>query len=406
MGRPSWTHPHTRAESPVMRFLSLLCLIGCRDKDAPPFGAADSGDQSDSGDGGTSIDEPEETTTTWPGGADWVAGAGAPFGWTATDYDDARWLPTTSPGMGACDRQFDPFLLKRAMEWWEVEGSQSMWSDGEEQAVALRRTFSIPDDVEMWDARITVLADDDFRLWVNGQLAATERDRLAGPDTQVDVTTLLVPGQNVIALQAEDTSPDGCRGVWLNAGMRYGVPDPKKEIPTDGPPSLSIVPDEDWRVYAPDALVWLEGWWSPEHEGPAWTKAAIAAPNGCGTSLNAAVGGTLEWWQDPATVAMWSADDSGEAWFWTEIDIDPKDQVSVAQLTVQADDDYELWVNGDNLVTDDDLLPGELATFDLTARLWPGANQVAIRAEDIDPSCRQVLVSVGVRTTPGISDGG
>jgi hypothetical protein len=377
----------------------LVFLAACAGKGDPDFGDADTAP----GDGGgEDTGDPAVTTTTWAGGTDWIAGAGAPLGWTEPAFDDQGWEAATSPSLGACDRQFDPFLLDRALEWWEVEGTQSVWSGADEQAVALRRTFSIPDDVEVWDARLTVLADDDFRLWVNGALVATERDQQGGPDTQLDLSALLTAGSNTLALQVEDRDPDGCRAVWVSAGLRYGVPNEKKEIPTEGPASLLLASDADWTVYAPPALAWLEGWWSPEHEGPAWTEAAVAAPTDCGVALAEAVGGSLGWWQDPATIPLWAAGDPQEAWLFTELTVDPEAVVVEARLSLLADDDHALYLNGDALEIDEDLLPGSLRDYDLTERLRPGANQLAIRAEDVDPACRAVLVSAGMRTKPGL----
>ena len=126
---------------------------------------------------------------------------------------DATWLAKNSvPGVGwnttfAFDTGADggwraaqnnaspPCGINGCMIWWDGQFSAT----GE---VWLRRTFVL--DGPIVSAFIQGGADDDATIWVNGTIIYDVFDGLAGSFGPIDIAPFLVPGNNLIAVFADD----------------------------------------------------------------------------------------------------------------------------------------------------------------------------------------------------------
>ena len=107
------------------------------------------------------------------------------------------------------------------MTWWDGQFS------GTEQ-VYIRRTFVV--DGPVVSADITGGIDDDAFIWVNGTLVYNVFDGLAGGFT-VDLTSLLVPGTNLIAAFADDEFLNGhnhqfTARITIETASPTAVPEP------------------------------------------------------------------------------------------------------------------------------------------------------------------------------------
>ncbi|MHC4910074.1 MAG: dockerin type I domain-containing protein [Planctomycetota bacterium] len=140
----------------------------------------------------------------------WTSTAGTPApGWnTELDFDDSGWGPPVE------------------LETWGGISSEYASAVWDESPVAcspavqftwLRATFA----VETLPATATLFAhaDDDCDVYLNGVLVISDHNCSAGqPSGIVDVTQLLVPGENLLAIAADDCF-GGCHGVitWIEA---------------------------------------------------------------------------------------------------------------------------------------------------------------------------------------------
>jgi hypothetical protein len=126
---------------------------------------------------------------------------------------DASWLAKNSvPGVGwntsfAFDTVADgvwraaqnnaspPCGVNGCMIWWDGQFSAT-------EQVWLRRTFALTGPVA--SAFIQGGADDDATIWVNGTIVYDVFDGLAGSFGPIDIAPYLVPGNNLIAVFADD----------------------------------------------------------------------------------------------------------------------------------------------------------------------------------------------------------
>ena len=127
------------------------------------------------------------------GDYDWLGSPECPEGWTAVDFDDSHWVPVAYP-----------WLLIWPSPWEPDPDARPFWDAAGVSVSCTRRTFVL-DRLPSGTAEARVFVDDDYELWINGQLVANNDDQGAErPGETYDVTALLRPGRNVVALKIID----------------------------------------------------------------------------------------------------------------------------------------------------------------------------------------------------------
>jgi len=142
--------------------------------------------------------------------------------WYSVAFDDTQWPLASAPPPNCCGWESYP-----PQNPWEQTVS-SMWEPGDQFAAFFRNKIELPADALVFRALVTVVADDDVAVWLNGKEIFREADFgvLAGnqmPPNKLDLTELLLPGSNTIALHALDTV-GGCRWAVVNGTVEYLVP--------------------------------------------------------------------------------------------------------------------------------------------------------------------------------------
>ncbi|MFO1318501.1 MAG: hypothetical protein U1F52_02700 [Burkholderiales bacterium] len=141
-------------------------------------------------------------------GSTWRTSAVEVAGWETTTFDDSGWASARSPYPGITSPQsLMPGTLAEPI--WHDPTASSNGMSGPDTAF-LRYSFSIASETDLpVNAIASVNADDDYRLFVNGQLVHENADG-GNPDLvdQVDVSSYLRTGLNTFAVMASDGSLD------------------------------------------------------------------------------------------------------------------------------------------------------------------------------------------------------
>lgn len=133
-------------------------------------------------------------------------------------------------------------------------------------AAYFRGTLKLPDPVRPASAEILITADNLFSLYLNGELVGeSEADPDAwGRPRRFDVAHLLVPGPNVVAVEAVNT-------VAGPAGLLV-----KAEVHLAGDDRRVLVSDETWLSSDRE----VPGWEKPGFDGQGWRAAHVAGDFG------------------------------------------------------------------------------------------------------------------------------
>jgi hypothetical protein len=131
-------------------------------------------------------------------------------------------------------------------EWiWFPEGTPSR--DAPTEKRFFRRHFVIPDGRVITNAQLRVSADDRFKLFLNGGVVGQEADWKAG--AQFDASMLLQPGNNLIAIEAENIPsnvPSNPAGLLFAMEIEFA----------GGGATLRLVSDETWRCASKRTAGW------------------------------------------------------------------------------------------------------------------------------------------------------
>jgi hypothetical protein len=183
---------------------------------ATDSGGGGSGGATDSGDGGG-----EPFLIELVSDASWKAVGGeseeGPADWTSPAFDDSAWPMAVAPAPSACGAEWT------VNEEWELP-ALSFWDETDAYAAFFRKVVHVPDPSAVDLAKITVIADDDVAVWVNGLQLYLEVDWGMSEDTGfdnqaylgvVDLKEALVAGDNLIAVEGLD-SAGGCRWAFVS----------------------------------------------------------------------------------------------------------------------------------------------------------------------------------------------
>jgi len=142
-----------------------------------------------------------------------------------------------------------------------------------------RKPVALPAKVDVKSAELVITADNLYTFYINGALAgeSTAEPNDWSKPKRFDVASLLVPGGNMLAIEAINTvaGPAG-----LVAKLQVTLADGKQVVvPTDG------------RWISRD--IEEAGWEKPPFDDSAWGKAQVVAPFGGGPWRRPAIGGPL-----------------------------------------------------------------------------------------------------------------
>ncbi len=187
--------------------------------------------------------------------------------------DDQVWNSSTAPTAPEAPEepgtgQFRPRgrrSLKSAYEWqpedWGVGGY--IWSEitKDKQTCRLWRSFNIPRASVVTRARLRVLADNGYEVWLDGRELGMGSDYFYM--TEYDIREILAPGRHVIAIKAFNESHQAGVVVGLEIALQDGQP-------------IVVVSDTSWRV-VPEAS---RGWERQLEPSSDWRHAAEIATFG------------------------------------------------------------------------------------------------------------------------------
>ncbi len=152
-----------------------------------------------------------------------------------------------------------------------LQGAEWIWFDeGHASRAApvgtryFRRLFMLPPDKVVESARITVTADNEFEVWINGRSAGSAGNFMRA--YAFDVLPFLKPGRNIVALKAinRGDSPNPA-GLIASLTVRF-VGDRTLKVETDRHWQAATSVSKDWR--SDDGSV--EGW-QPAKELGEWS---------------------------------------------------------------------------------------------------------------------------------------
>jgi putative heme-binding domain-containing protein len=137
---------------------------------------------------------------------------------------------------------------------------QWIWStnsDAEPQTVWFRKVFPTPP--YMWNARLTLSADDEAEVFLNGKPVAVCTDW--NQPVRAEVSMRLHHGTNVLGVRARNREGPGGLLVHLNMG---------------GAESQQVISDTNWVFSTRD----VEDWTSLDFDDDAWSQATLLGPHG------------------------------------------------------------------------------------------------------------------------------
>lgn len=250
-------------------------------------------------------------------------------GLAAADFS-AKWISATPLGLG-----------RDGVSWiWFPEGSPATSAPAGDRY--FRKSFNVPGGAAPLHGTLYVQVDDAAELFVNGVSIGSDDNWQIGQT--IDVTSALVPGNNVIAAHAHN-------GDGSPAGFAVAL-----DVRTSDS-SLSVVSDPSWKA----ANSADSGFSNANFDDSAWPTAMAAA----------AYGG------DPWGNESWS----GPRYFRRQFSATKT--VASARVYATALGLYELWLNGSR-VGDEHLTPGwtdyskhvQAQTYDVTTLVKSGDNAI------------------------------
>lgn len=306
-------------------------------------------------------------------GPKWLSHDTAVAGWQTVGFDDSDWVAARAPYPNpSLPTDFIPGTMANFM-WHDP----AMTSDG--GTGPIRAYFRYPFQLDMPTTTAAVLAniqaavDDDYDLYVNGTLVFENHAPTAGID-MIDIVPFLQDGENVIAIEAVDGSWDNPRPrgfEWVLLDADISVPRYKQQIYTGAFGWLSSDTEQT-------------GWQNIGFDDSAWPAARSDYPSPIAPQT--LVQDTLARfvWHDP-TMSSDGGTGPDEAFFRFNFNFpfDPNIVPVFAHAKVNADDDYDLYVNGQLIFRNNDAgFSDNVDEIDFADALVQGANVIAVRAAD------------------------
>jgi HEAT repeat protein len=193
-------------------------------------------------------------------------------GWEGVEFDDSGWAPAFTLGPLGLTPWGDLGLPPAATAGLDFSGAQWIWTSEEgvpsgafPAAVRYFRTaFEAPAALRGCRAEIAMSCDNGFTLYLNGRRVG--RGGEWNEPARFDVSRLLIPGRNQVAIMATNTLPGPAGLIGKILLTRPGLP------------PLVQASAADWKAIA-DVL---PGWETAECDDRAWGPARVIAAFGSG----------------------------------------------------------------------------------------------------------------------------
>lgn len=272
-------------------------------------------------------------------GASWAysyGGAVPDAGWSAPGFDDSAWPTGASPigyGSDLVTTALEPAAAPRPVTAW------------------FRHSFTVADPGLSPSVELQYVADDGAVVYVNGvevsrtrmadgpvtaetraQAAVTTQAAQAEPTSVTIPTSMLVAGENVVAVETHlnyRSSPSLSFSASLTRSETIVEPEPEPGPDPDGPEEV-VTAGSAW-AYRYDLAEPDEAWSSTADVGQ-WSVAP--APIGWGSATIAT----------PLEVAV--ADRARTIYFVKDVDLGEIEEDSVLTISVPADDGVVVHING------------------------------------------------------------
>ena len=168
-------------------------------------------------------------------------------------------LPIASAPAAAADSISAP----RPTRWiWYPEGNPASSAPAETRY--FRRIVVMPAKAKIRQARFIMTADDTGVLYINGKLVVRKGTGWNRIET-IDVARRLVPGRNVLAVSATNSTGPAGLLAWLSVRRTSGT-------------RITVVTDASWRTSNRKHA----GWAGAGFDDSAWPKAKVLGPLGMG----------------------------------------------------------------------------------------------------------------------------
>jgi alpha-L-rhamnosidase len=288
------------------------------------------------------------------GDAGWSAPASFEIGLLSPDDWKAQWV--TAAGSANAG---NPFATAR----WIWTADESARPEAPIGTRYFRRAFTVPTGARVMSASVTLTADDQCRLFINGKPAGASGKEFESwkQARTVDIASLLLPGVNTVAIAATNTTVSPA-GVLAALTVKFAG----DQMP------ISLVTDGSWESNAEASARWQAN----VGNDPAWSHAKEIAAFGQGP------------WASQVRLGNVGGDDGGPARYLRHRFTLAK-PIRQARLYATALGIYEPYVNGVR-VGDDTFSPGwtdyhkrvQYETYDVTAQLHTGDNALGMALSD------------------------
>ncbi len=256
-----------------------------------------------------------------------------------------------------------------------------------------RTTFTLPDDYQRERAEAIITCDNLFVLHINGAIAG---ENTAAPNAwnapqRIDISRLLVPGVNCVAIEARNTVA-GPAGLLAKVVVFLGADQ-----------VLEVATGEQWRFSGKHEPNWV----AADFEAGKWQEAKILAPYG-----------TKPWGRvQPAAEASIPLDFEGAEWIWSpgpdgrpdtakatryfrfSFSLPKAPKPAAARAIITCDNLFDLSVNGKWIGASDQGTDAwrRPKQFDVGPVLREGTNVVAVKAENILPGAAGLILRMLVK---------
>jgi hypothetical protein len=290
--------------------------------------------------------------------------------WETVDFDDSQWRNAYVPYPHAPNNPTTYWIPNtKALYMWDWHASGTPTGLNGPNDAWFRKTFTLsvaPSEVRT--ATAIVAADDDFDLYVNGDLVYSNWDGTAGSKSFiVNIKSHLLQGKNVIALYTKDTA----------GGYEWALIEVTISIPQN-----NIVSNESWKCY--DSL--HSGWETVAFDDSLWRNAYAPYPHAPGNPPS-------DWIPDTTAIYMWDWPNGGiplgyngplDVWCRKTFILPNKlPDAMNATAVVAVDDDFDFYVNGNLAYEDWDGTVGTAPfTIDIRPYLVQGKNVLALYGHD------------------------
>ena len=217
--------------------------------------------------------------TEWSKPATWSMGILSLSEWRA------RWLRYTKPYKRTVEPGSPAEDLKLTDASWIWTGEGNAAVDVPQGKRFFRRTIEVPGELRPRWAYLVIVADDKYRLWLNGaKVSENAPEEYAWQRAyEVELTEKLKPGRNVLAVDA-DNEKVGPAGLAMKLVVELA--DGKR---------LSWITDDSWKATAKPAPG--APFFAPDLDDTAWTAAAVTGKVGMAPWGTPHIGGSVGWSQ-------------------------------------------------------------------------------------------------------------